>query len=197
MSIRMTSGWDCATAASASRAFRAVCTAYPCAPNTSSPTFRFMALSSTIRMASPDMGGLGSALFQHRQRDDRVELGEQCGGAVALHDDALDRRQELGALLARQVFHGPHNHGCAPADGCPAEAVQELESIHVGHQEIEYDCRGRRLGRRSQPVLGAADPGVVVAGVLECPGSELRSGLIVVYDEDVARSIDCDGGAPQ
>ena len=80
-------------------------------------------------------------------------------------------------ILLRQVLGGHHDHRDVAPLSAFAQLVEELETIHFRHHEIEYDDVGKRLGQAFQ-----SDPAVL--GFTHLPSS-LFEGLHNTPADDV------------
>ena len=111
--------------------------------------------------------------------------GPQCllGVLGALLNDVLDVEVEFGPLLGRQLLGGRDHDRHRRVLLAPAQFLEELETVHLGHHEVEQDDLRLGLGEPIEgdaSVLGLEDRD---AGVLERSNQQLAGGRIVVDDE--------------
>src|SRR5207245_9326978 len=128
MSISTRRGRTARTLALAVFASPAVCTSYPFFSRSQRNSFKFISLSSTMRMDSLAIARLPSH-FDACCWQEGVQLPEQGHRAVAaLRDHGVRRLAQARAILRRECFHRPDDHARTTRFIRPRAASVEVDS---------------------------------------------------------------------
>jgi hypothetical protein len=123
---------------------------------------------------------------QHRQeRVHRHRLGDE-----AQHPQTVGVRHRLHLALGLLVGAArDHNRG---AEALVADLLQELDAVHLRHQQVAHDHVDRLLlfpeGLERRPAVGGPEQGTD-AGAGQEPGEELALQVVVIHDEDAERAV--------
>src|SRR5215471_12561661 len=137
MSIRIRSGDSLAAISSPWRPSTATRTRYPRRSSRRRSMSRFISLSSTSRilrfsalMSSASRGNVRAQQVSNHFQNLRL-------GVRPLLHDPLDRVVEAPVVLLGELFGGNHDdRNPLPLSPSP-EVLDELESIHLGHHQVE------------------------------------------------------------
>src|SRR5215211_3427503 len=138
ISIRMRSGTCCSARAIAAAAVSASSVRKPSCWRRSRASFRFLSLSSTMRIRAP-------AIARSRRSvaaEAAYQLDELGGRERRLGGEMSDVRGEPLALLGCDVLRSEDHNGDVRRGRFGSQPLDDFEAVGLGHQQIEDDDVG-------------------------------------------------------